>query len=278
MAEDLDRIVPLRATGTRPPLYCVHAVSGSAYAYSGLTKLLGADQPVYGIEAPGFDNDRQPVSSLPALADEYTEILRAFSLQEHGADGGYRLLGWSLGGILAFEMAKRLVAAGSTVSQLILIDAGLPEVAPLPPEREILRRYIRDIMGRSDESPPELDAVLENQPPDVAPELVIEAVEQARILPEECDAELLTDQYAVFRAHLAAFYSVRLSGKYHGSVTHIRATYSPDEDMNWEPLISNLTERTIPGTHHSIWTGDNLLVLAEVVKRLLDSEGLASVD
>src|SRR4051812_13581113 len=107
MAEDLDRIVPLRATGTRPPLYCVHAVSGSAYAYSGLTKLLGADQPVYGIEAPGFDNDRQPVSSLPALADESTEILRAFSLQEHGADGGYRLLGWSLGGILAFEMAKR---------------------------------------------------------------------------------------------------------------------------------------------------------------------------
>ncbi len=81
-----DLVVPLRAGSGGSPLFCVHPVSGSAYAYRGLAGLLGADQPVYGFEAPGFDNDRAPVAVLPRLADEYTSILRAFA-----PGPGYRL-------------------------------------------------------------------------------------------------------------------------------------------------------------------------------------------
>lgn len=279
MAEDLDRIVPLQTSGSLPPLYCVHAVSGSAYSYAGLARMLGPDQPVYGIEAPGFDNERQPIGSLPALAEEYTALVREFSRQQYGVDGGYCLLGWSIGGTLAFEMAKRLVAAGVTVSRLVLVDAGLPTVMPLPPEREILRRYVRDIMGRSEDSPPELDAVLEGLPADVAPEVVFEAVERAGILPEEIDADLLATQYAVFRAHLSALYSMELAGSYDGPVTHLLATQSPpEEDMRWSSFAPDLIEATMPGTHHSIWTGDNLAVLAEAVRQSLSREGVTGVD
>jgi len=92
MRSDLDRIVPLQATGEKSPLYCLHAVSGSAYSYVGLARLLGPTQPVFGFEAPGFDNDREPVRSLSTLAAEYTQTLQEFATQDE-----YLLLGWSLG-------------------------------------------------------------------------------------------------------------------------------------------------------------------------------------
>jgi thioesterase domain-containing protein len=265
---DLDRLVPLRTGGPMPPLYCVHAVSGSAYSYAGLARQLGPAQPVYGFEAPGFDNDRAPVSSLPALAAEYSEILGEVHGEVHG-EGGIRLLGWSLGGVLVFDMAKRLTAAGVTVSSVILVDAGMPEVMDLPPEREILRRYVRDMMGRSDELPPALEAVAGRWPADADPEEAFASVEAAGILPAEIDADLLTRQYSVFRAHLAAFYSVEVTGTYSGPAVHILAEQSPTGDMRWDRLVPRVEEYTVPGTHHSMWRGDGLVAIGEIVRRVL---------
>ena len=67
-----------------------------AYAYNGHVGLLDPQQPVYGLEAPGCDNERTPMTSLPAYDTEYIDALRA----------NY-LLGWSMGGVVAFEMARR---------------------------------------------------------------------------------------------------------------------------------------------------------------------------
>jgi thioesterase domain-containing protein len=267
VANDLDRIVPLQTGGDRTPLFCVHAVSGSAYSYAGLARLLGPDQPVYGFEAPGFDNDRTPVRSLPTLAAEYTEILREFR-----PSGEYRLLGWSLGGLMVFDIAKRLTALGMKVSTLILVDAGLPQVMPLPPERDILIRFIRDMMGRSDQMPTELEALFADWPPDVAPAVTFAAVEESGILPEEFDADLLGSQYDVFRAHLEGFYSLDITGQYDGPAVHVMAEQSVAEDMPWSRFLPALKEYTVPGTHHSIWTGENLVTLSQIIQATLDDD------
>lgn len=272
MAADLSRLVPLQEGGSRPPLYCVHAVSGSPYAYAGLARRLGPEQPVYGFEAPGFDNDRQPIASLPELAAEYAEVLREFSRSRYGTDGDYRLLGWSLGGVVVFEMAKLLAAQGIEVAGVILVDTGRPEVMDLPSELDVLRRFLRDLMGRSDDDPPELEAVLCGQPADAGPAEVFLLVESAGVLPPEIDAEVLADQYAVFRALLQAFYSVHLTGRWSGVATHLLAQASPRHEMDWSPFFPQLTERIVPGTHHSIWTGDNLNSLGGVVRELLTDQ------
>ncbi|MGE5827581.1 MAG: alpha/beta fold hydrolase [Micromonosporaceae bacterium] len=243
----------------------MHAVSGSAYSYAGLARLLGPDQPVYGFEAPGFDNDRAPVGSLLALADEYTATLCEFQ-----PEGPYHLLGWSLGGVVIFEMAKRLVAAGRRVGAFILVDAGVPEVIDLPPEREILGRYIRDMTGQSDRSSSELEILLSGWPPDVEPKTVFEEVVAAGILAEEIDEDLLAYQYRVFRTHFKAFLSTELTGTYAGPTVHVLAEQSPDEEMDWKRLTPNLTEHTLSGTHHSIWTGDSLVAMSEIVRGTLD--------
>ncbi|MHA6758659.1 thioesterase domain-containing protein [Streptacidiphilus sp. PAMC 29251] len=268
MPNDLERIVPLRATGDNLPVFCVHAVSGSAYSYTGLAQLLGPDQPVYGFEAPGFDDERTPLRSLPALSAEYVATLLEFQ-----PEGPYRLLGWSMGGVIAFDMAQRLTAAGHEVSSLILVDVGLPWVADLPVEREIQRRFMLDMTGIAGVPAEGLVPVFEGRPDDVDSDVVFAAVEEAGILPEEFDADLLADRYAVFRAHIEALFAFEVTAPYHGRVTHLLSSESLPEYMRWDRVATDLEEHTIPGTHHSIWTGESLVTLGELVGRTLSKQG-----
>jgi thioesterase domain-containing protein len=264
MPNDMERLVPLRTEGSAPPLFCVHAVSGSAYSYAELAQLLGPDQPVYGFEAPGFDGDRTPVRSLPALAAEYAQILREFQ-----PEGGYRLLGWSMGGVIAFDMALRLTAGGAQVSQVILVDSGLPWVAALPPEREIQRRFLRDLTGIADSGSSRVDEVVARLPEDVSETVTFAAIEEARILPEELDAEVLEERYAVFRAHIEALFAFEVTEVYHGPVLHVMSRESEPRYMRWDKVADNLTEHIIPGSHHSIWRGDSLRTMSELISPVL---------
>lgn len=261
---DVERLVPLRTEGSAPPLYCVHAVSGSAYSYAGLARLLGPDQPVYGLEAPGFDGDRTPVRSLPDLSAEYAEILRHTRPQ-----GGYRLLGWSMGGVIAFDMAQRLAAAGAEVAQVVLVDSSLPWVAELPPEREIQRRFLHDVAGIAGVTGADLDPALDGLPPDAAPAATFAAVERSGVLPGELDADLLDERYTVFRAHIEAMFAFEITERYHGPVLHIMAERSDRRYARWDEVADDLTEHVIPGDHHSIWNGEGLLAMGALVRAAL---------
>ncbi|MGI8666592.1 MAG: alpha/beta fold hydrolase [Jatrophihabitans sp.] len=248
------------------PLYCVHASSGSAYSYLGLAKLLDADRPVYGIEAPGFDDDREPVRSLPALSAEYAETLREFQ-----QDGDFLLLGWSLGGVIAFDTAQRLTAAGARVRQLILIDVSLPWVADLPSEKEIVCRFVRELLATAGAPPAALDLILAGQPGEATSEAILLATERSGALPTELDAALLAEHYAVYRAHVEASYGFAVTEPYHGPVTHLIASESASQYdyMRWGKVATDLFEQLVPGGHHSIWTGDSLQRLAELVRLTL---------
>jgi non-ribosomal peptide synthetase component F/thioesterase domain-containing protein len=109
-------LVPLRATGSRTALFCVHGGGGHALAYQALAESLPSDQPVYGLAAPELDG-AQKAMSVYELASLYCqEIKRA---QAHGP---YRLCGYSFGGFVALEMAAQLAAAGEVVEFVVMLD------------------------------------------------------------------------------------------------------------------------------------------------------------
>jgi thioesterase domain-containing protein len=264
MPEDLERLVPLRESGNRKPLFCLHPVSGSPYAYNGLVKLLPEDQPVYGFEAPSFDNERPPVNRLPVLADEYARILREFQ-----PSGGFRLLGWSLGGVLAYDIARRLVSAGLPVDRLILVDSGLPWLAELPPEKAIVARFMGDLAGMLGADTEAIDAIFNDTAEDLQAAEIFAKVEQADVLVEEFDAEMLLDRYITFRAHIEALYNFGEPAGYDGEVLHVIAADSATEFMRWDKVAPKLVEVVLPGNHYSIWTGDSLVELARTVEDCL---------
>ncbi|WP_043826842.1 non-ribosomal peptide synthetase [Rhodococcus opacus] len=122
-----DTLVELRPGGAGAPLFCVHPLSGLAWCFSGLADHVG-DRPLYGIQATGVPD---LPGTLSALAARYVDAIRVVQ-----PDGPYHLLGWSLGGTVAHEMAVQLRESGHEVAAPALLDTLLPQ--HLPPEPETL--------------------------------------------------------------------------------------------------------------------------------------------
>jgi non-ribosomal peptide synthase protein (TIGR01720 family) len=110
-------LLPIRAEGTRPPLFCVHPLAGLAWCYRGLADLLPG-RPVYGLQARGLTAGTAPPGSVEEMAVDYTARIR-----EVQPTGPYHLLGWSFGGLVANAIAARLRADGERVALLALLDA-----------------------------------------------------------------------------------------------------------------------------------------------------------
>ncbi|MCX5400296.1 non-ribosomal peptide synthetase [Streptomyces sp. NBC_00102] len=116
--DGLGVLLPLRAEGTRRPLFCVHPAIGLGWCYSGLPSRLDRRQPVYGLQAPGFSDPDEGPSSFEAMLDRYVAEIRSV---QH--EGPYALLGWSFGGAAAHALAVRLRELGEKVEFLGLLDA-----------------------------------------------------------------------------------------------------------------------------------------------------------
>ncbi|MEV8230337.1 amino acid adenylation domain-containing protein [Streptomyces sp. NPDC079167] len=137
----LDVVLRLRGGGGRPPLFAFHPAGGIAWCYAGLAARLGPEQPVYGIQARGLTGDEPLPRTLLEEASDYLRHIRA--VQEHGP---YRLLGWSVGGVLAHTVAVLLQEAGEEVELLALLDSFPAEQwreRPAPEEGDALTAVLR---------------------------------------------------------------------------------------------------------------------------------------
>lgn len=117
-AATLDVVFPIRPEGERPPLFCIHPILGLAWSYAGLARHVDIDQPIIGIQVPGIISDEGLPDSIEATAARYVREIRR--IQPHGP---YHLLGWSLGGVIAHEMAVQLEQTGSPVAALVMLDS-----------------------------------------------------------------------------------------------------------------------------------------------------------
>ena len=101
----------------RPPLILVHPIGGTIFGYAQLARELAGAFDVYGLEAPGLSQPGATAASLGALVTDYVRRIRAAQ-----PDGPYRLAGWSMGAVIAFELARALERDGAEVGLLALLD------------------------------------------------------------------------------------------------------------------------------------------------------------
>ena len=114
-------LVAIQPQGARPPLFCVHAAGANVLIYRPLARHLGMDQPVYAFQAQGLDGQSEPYVTVEDMAAHYLQELRAFQ-----PEGPYYLLGASFGGLVAFEMAQRLIMEDERVALLALLNTNCP--------------------------------------------------------------------------------------------------------------------------------------------------------
>ena len=110
-------LVPIRPGGTKPPFFFVHPIGGNVLNFSGFCSHFGADQPIYGLQARGLDNEVAPHTSVEEMAADYIDDIRRVQ-----PEGPYFIGGFSAGGVVAFEMARQLQDMAQPVGILALLD------------------------------------------------------------------------------------------------------------------------------------------------------------
>jgi amino acid adenylation domain-containing protein len=124
-AADSAVCVPLRATGSRTPLFCIHPAVGLSWVYAPLIRLLDSEQPIFGLQSAGLQDLALLPESVPEMAAGYLAAIR-----RQQPEGPYQLLGWSYGAGVAHEIAAQLEELGEQVSLLAMLDGYPPESRP----------------------------------------------------------------------------------------------------------------------------------------------------
>nr|WP_246224526.1 thioesterase domain-containing protein [Mycolicibacterium anyangense] len=139
-ANGLGHVLPLRASGTQPPLFCLHPAGGLAWQFAGLKAHLPASVPLYGLQSPLFSGQPLP-ETIGELASGYADTVAGLAPQ-----GPIRLLGWSFGGSMALLVAAELRRRGREIGFVGMLDARTDDavVADFEPE-QVLAGLLREM-------------------------------------------------------------------------------------------------------------------------------------
>lgn len=257
-------LVPMnRGSGT--PLFCVAGGGGSTLYYQNMAK--GMDLPFVGVQLRGTDGAHTPHDSVEAVAAEALEAIRIRQPQ-----GPYRLAGHCFGGIVAFEIARRLEAAGEAVERLVIMDApaplghGLNEIERPDTDDADWLAKVSEVLAESAEVPLTIDAAelrVAGDPLAAAAARIADA----GLLPAAAAADHLRGFVAVFQAASRARYAA--AGGIDAPITLIRAgDHHPDYDysaaddaagtLGWAGLTrTGCDAHAVPGTHLTMLSENN---------------------
>src|SRR6202035_2018629 len=243
-AERPSCLVRLQAGGAlgadQRPLFLVHQVGGHGYSFRALARELGRARPVFGLGSLALEEGEEPLGSVEAMAAHYLALVRGVQPR-----GPYLLGGASMGGMVAFEMAQALLAAGEKVQLLALMDTPCGDQMPeRPSEAEVLAQVRRPEGGQA----------------------IVASVEDDRLL-------------AVLRANIAALYEYQ-PRTYPGEMLCFRARERrandrPRPELPWIELAAGGCEvHLVPGNHQTMHEPPHVRCMAERLRRPLHTRGL----
>lgn len=99
------------------PLFFIHGSRGNVLVFKAFADRMPVEQPVYALQAAGVDGKMPPDQTIEVMAERYLAAIRQIQPK-----GPYMLAGYSGGGVIAYEMTRRLKATNESVSMLMLID------------------------------------------------------------------------------------------------------------------------------------------------------------
>ncbi|NPE50869.1 amino acid adenylation domain-containing protein, partial [Dickeya dadantii] len=257
--------VPLRPEGSLRPLFLVHETSGDPLVYSPLAALLPSELPVYVLQAIGIQNVATVPESIEALAACHIQAIRRVQPQ-----GPYRFAGWSMGGVVAYEITVQLLQSGERVEFLGMIDSCN--------HKGLDTNHLQSCDAQQVSREMFIKALVENF--DVS-------VEQVTGLCQIADLDQLVDR-CIERAYLPADISredvlvrintietlTRLLQRYTPSASQVPIyLYTAEEALSddvwrgWRDLVDSHSQlRSIGGTHGSIMRQPLLSQLADAIR------------
>jgi amino acid adenylation domain-containing protein/non-ribosomal peptide synthase protein (TIGR01720 family) len=257
-------LVPLRKTGSQPILFCIHPAGGSASVYGNLTQALGQDQPIWALQARGLEAGEMPHTTMQEVVAEYVTALRQVE-----PVGPYRLLGTSLGGMIAHAMVAELERQGSTVDKLILVDTATISNSDLsddPAERAIhILKAIAHEAGIHDISKYDEDSLHLK---------IRDHMASVNMIPAEMPLDWFKRMldHSVQASRLTAHHTLPTV---QAPILLVKATLDgmPDDSsiFDWSPFTTNQVKTVDIEASHSdiLWRSDTLPIFAQALLRYL---------
>lgn len=250
-------IAILRAGDERvSPVVCIHPVSGRADAYLPLADALDWPGPVLGISAPDPAGDEG--YRLTDLASRYGDELDLRMPQ--------RLLGWSIGGVIAAELSRTIVARGGTVSFLGVLDsrAPQPEMRQRPTDRETLARSFLHQVALTRELSPLASPPASTRPADLLAALA--TLGAGDEFGDEAEAERRLQIYmGLIRAlfhHVQRPVPVTLH-LFESADAH--PSHPKPPTLGWDYLAPKIERRQVAGTHFTLLAPHRIEALAATI-------------
>ena len=134
-------IVPLQPHGTAAPIFAVAGHNGDVFCFRALAQHLGDDQPFFGLQPPGLDGNREPISRVEELAAYFAAQIRAVK-----PTGPYVISGYCAGGTIAYELAHQLLRGGAEIRLLALFGSPFPTAYRFLPQ---LRLRFAQLVARA---------------------------------------------------------------------------------------------------------------------------------
>jgi acetoacetyl-CoA synthetase len=213
----------LRAGSGAPPLFMTHGLGGNIMEFFDLLKWLKSPGAVYGLQAKGSEGLDCPFADIEAMSEYHLKQIRDVQLR-----GPYLLCGYSFGGLVALEIARRLRQSGEEIALLSMIDS-YPHVSSLPLAQK-LRWYV-------ERAGHEVTRLLHPRPAGGR------------------NAQEPATESEYVRKSVQALETYR-PRPYTGRVRFIRAqipsVFPANPVAQWRGVLGELEVTTVPGDHHGI--------------------------
>jgi thioesterase domain-containing protein/acyl carrier protein len=238
-------IVPLSVGGADDPIFCIHPAGGTVFCYRELAQYFSGQRGVFGLQARGLDGRQSPHATLQEMASDYADAIVAAV-----PSGPIHLVGWSLGGNIAYEVARQLRGAGRRVGMLALLDSGMLAAEDEVTEDDFLPLIAALFPGQDHES---LEELRQKSPGEQLAYFINQAA-KAGIVPDD---ETLVGPHVfdVFQANVKAVHDYEPS-EYAGRVLLIRpadqirtSALFDDQCLGWSKMVGSIELASVSGDH-----------------------------
>ena len=261
-------VITLRPGTQVQPVWMFHPIGGNVFCYLELNRHLNAARPVIAFQSPGLEQTGEADVTVEDMAARYLRDLRA--TQAHGP---YLLGGWCFGGVIAYESARQLRAAGEQVRGIFLIDSRAPVPANVPSDADdatLLSWFARDLAAPFNKTLTISPETLRQLEPDQMFTYVLNRAKEIAVLPVDADAEQLQRYFEVYIGNGIALQTYFPDGEEIPALL-IKAQDEKEDfgpDLGWSELIStSLTQIDLRGDHNSIMYAPQAKAVAAEIER-----------
>lgn len=262
-------LVAIQPGGKRRPLFLIHPAGGHIFPYVHLANCLGPDQPCYGLQARGLEQGQEPHKQLEEMAAYYIDAMRTVQ-----AEGPYLLGGWSMGGLVAFEMAQQLHAQGQRTALLALLDTRIPTADEEFEDEDFEATLLVDFVRYFGLSLDPRDALV-RLPKHELLERVLEHAKRAGLVPSDIEISQAQPFIELCKADFRATQNY-LPHRYPGRITLFKAAQelagsSTDPTLGWsEWAAEGAVVYVVPGNHATMVYRPHVEILADKLRACLD--------